>query len=119
VKEVRNDNAVANTWPNVAGDHRGVLAWLLARLRVAGEGLGAATLWMAGFCPLYVVDAALRDFHEAVDPFSSLVLIGIGVSSIYIPFYLASSPERRFSMTTGLLIGSGLVAGLVGVWAST
>lgn len=114
--EVRSYNGVANTWLNAAGDHHGVLAWLRTRLRVAGAALGAVALWMASFCPLYIVfDATLREFHQPLDPVSCLVIIGMVASLAYMPFYLTSSAERRWSITNGLLIGFGLVAGLVGV----
>jgi len=117
--EAGSSARVAGTWPSVSRDDRGAFAWLRTRLRVAGKGLATVSLWMAGFFPLYVVvEAALRDFHQTVAPVSYVLLIGIGISFIYLPFYLTSSPERRLSITTGLLIGFGLVAGLVGMWIS-
>jgi hypothetical protein len=72
---------------------------------------------MAAFCPPYVVfGTTLREFHEALGPFSCLALIGIGASLAYIPDYLTSSAEHRWLTMTGLLIGFALVAGLIGVW---
>jgi len=115
--EARSFGRVASSWPNVAGDHRGVLAWLRTRLRVAGAALGAVPLWIASLCPLYIVfDATLREFHEPPDPVSCLVIIGMVASLAHMPFNLTSSAEHRWSITNGLLIGFGLVAGLVGVW---
>lgn len=118
--EVGSCNELTNTWPSVSRDGRGAFGWLRTRLRVAGKGLAAVSHWMASFYPLYVaVEAALRDFHQTVAAVSYVPLIGIGISFIYLPYYLTSSPERRLSMTTGLLIGFGLLAALVGVWIST
>ncbi len=117
--EVGSCNGLANTWPNLAGCHCGAPRWLLVLLRVLGKGLRAAILLTAGICPLYAAfDVVLREFHQPQDPVSWMALIGIGVSFIYFPFYLTCPLGRRFSITTGLLIGFGLVAGLVGVWIS-
>lgn len=117
--EVGSCNELANTWPSLSRDARGALVWLRTLLRVAGKRLAAVSLWMAGFCPIFVlVEAALRDFRQTVAPVSYVPLIGVGICFIYLPFYLTNSPERRLLMTTGLLIGFGLVAGLVGVWIS-
>ena len=107
---------VASERLNGPPEDRGSFAGLRGRLGLAGKALGTATLWMTGLCPSYVVlEAASR---QPLDVVSSLTLIGLAVSFIYIPLYLTGSPGRRFS-TTGLLIGFGLVAGLVGVWTST
>ncbi len=85
---------VARTWPGVSRGDRGAFAWLRTRLRGAGKGLAAVSLWMAGFCPLYVFfETTLRGFRQQLDRVSSLALIGMGVSFIYVPFYLANSPE--------------------------
>jgi hypothetical protein len=117
--EVGSCNELPNTWPSLSRDDRGAFAWLRTLLRVTGKRLAAVSLWMAGFCPIYVVvEAALRDLHQTEAPVSYVPLIGIGISFIYLPFYLTNSLERRLLMTTGLLIVFGLVAGLVGVWIS-
>ena len=117
--ELPSYNGLATSRPNVARDHHGVHAWLLPFLRAVGEELGAATLWMAGICPLYVLyDAVLQRPYQLLDPVSCLVLIGASVSFIYISFNLATSPEHRFPLTTALLIGFGLAAGLAGLWTS-
>ena len=114
--EVRSYGKVPSGRPNGPRDDRGSFACLRVRRGVAGNVLGTVTLWMTGLCPFYVVlETASR---QPLDAVSSLTLIGLAVSSIYIPLYLTSSPGRRFS-TTRLLMGFGLVAGLVGVWTST
>src|SRR5207249_4409376 len=102
--------------PNGPRDDRGSFACLRVRRGVTGNVLGTVTLWMTGLCPFYVVlETASR---QPVDPVCSLTLIGLAASFIYIPLHLTSSPGRPFPTTTGLLIGSGLVAGLVGAWIS-
>ena len=113
--EVRSYGKVPSGRPNGSRDDRGSFACLRVRRGLAGTVLGTVTLWMTGLCALYVV---FETAPHRLDPISSLTLIGLAVSSIYIPLYLTSSPGRRFS-TTRLLIGFGLVAGLVGVWTST
>ncbi len=117
--ELRSYSGLPTSWPNVACNHHGLFTRLLPFLRAIGEKLGAATLWMAGICPLYVLyDAVLQRSHEPLDPVSCLALISAGVSFIYIPLYLTGQPGRRLSLTTTLLIGAGLAAGLVGLWTS-
>ena len=107
---------VASERLNGPPEDRGSFAWLRGRLGLAGKALGTATLWMTGLCPLYVV---FETAPHRLDPISSLTLIGLAVSFIYIPLRLSSSSGRPFPTTTGLLMGFGLVAGLVGVWTST
>jgi len=114
--EVRSYGKQPSGLPNGSRDDRGSLACLRVRRRLAGKVLGTATLWMTGLGPFYVVLETAR--RQPLHPVSSLTLIGLAVSFIYTPLYLTGSPGRRFS-TTGLLIGFGLVAGLVGVWTST
>jgi hypothetical protein len=117
--EVRSYAGLATTWPNMVQNHHGLFTGLLALPRAVGEKLGIATFWMAGLSPLYVLyDAVLQRSHEPLDPLSCLALIGSGVSFIYIPLYLTGQPGRRLSLTTTLLIGAGLAAGLVGLWTS-
>jgi len=115
--EVRSYGKLPSGRPNGSRDDRGSLACLRVRRGIAGTVLGTVTLWMTGLCPFYaVLETASR---QPLDAVSSLTLIGLAVSFIYIPLHLTSSPRRHFSTTTGLLIGFGLVAGLVGVWTST
>ena len=115
--EVRSYGKVPSGRPNGPRDDRGSFACLRVRRGVAGNVLGTVTLWMTGLCPFYVVlETASR---QPVDPVCSLTLIGLAASFIYIPLHLSSSPGRPFPTTTGLLMGFGLVAGLVGVWTST
>ena len=115
--EVRSYGEVASGRPNAWPGDRGSLACLRVRRGVAGTVLGTVTLWMTGLCPFYVVLEAAP--HQPLDAVSSLTLIGLAVSFIYIPLHLSSSPGRPFATTTGLLMGFGLVAGLVGLWTST
>jgi len=117
--EVRSYNGLVILRAKAGRDHHGLFRGLRELLRAVGERLGAATFWMAGLSPLYVLyDAVLQRSHEPLDPLSCLALIGSGVSFIYIPLYLTGQPGRRLSLTTTLLIGAGLAAGLVGLWTS-
>ena len=117
--EVRSYNGLVILRAKAGRDHHGLFRGLRELLRAVGERLGVATFWMAGLSPLYVLyDAVLQRSHEPLDPVSCLALIGSGVSFIYIPLYLTGQPGRRLSLTTTLLIGAGLAAGLVGLWTS-
>ena len=117
--EVRSYNGLVILRAKAGRDHHGLFRGLRELLRAVGERLGAATFWMAGLSPLYVLyDAVLQRPYQLLDPVSCLVLIGASVSFIYISFNLATSPEHRFPLTTALLIGFGLAAGLAGLWTS-
>ena len=117
--EVGSYNGLLISRAKAGRDHHG-LVWGLHKLgRAVGQRLGAATFWMAGFCPLYVFHKALlQSTYRPISPAPCLALISIGVSFIYISSYLVSSSNRRFPMTTALLIGFGLAVGLAGLWAS-
>jgi hypothetical protein len=87
-------------------------------MRFVAKKFGAATLWMAVLSPLYAFhNVMLQETYLPLGPASCLVLIGSGVSFIYIASNLIPPPERRLPLTTTLLIGFGLAAGLAALWA--
>ena len=117
--EVRSYNGLVISRAKAGRDHHGLFRGLRALVRFVGKRLGAATFWMAGLCPLYVFHrAVLQSTYRPLGPLSCLGLIGAGVSFIYISSYLVSSSNRRFPMTTALLIVLGLAVGLAGLWTS-
>ncbi len=116
--DVRTYNTMASTLPGVCRERRPALRVLQRLVRFVGRKLGAAALWMAVLSPLYAFhNVMLQGTYLPLGSAFGLVLIGIGVSFIYIASTLTTSPEDRLPLTTVLLIGFGLAAGFAALWA--
>ncbi len=114
----RSYNTTASTLHGVCRERRPALRALRGLVRFVVKKFGAATLWMAVLCPLYAFhNAMLQGTCLPLGPASCLVLIGSGVSFIYIASNPTTSPEDRLPLTTSLLIGFGLAAALAALWA--
>ena len=118
MRDVRTYNTLASTLPGVCRERRPALRVLQRLVRFVAKKAGAAMLWTAVLSPLYAFhNLMLQGTYLPLGPASCLALIGIGVSFAYIASNLTTPPEHRLSLTTALLIGFGLAAGLAALWA--
>lgn len=114
----RTYNTLASTLPGPCRECRAPSRVFRGLARFVAKKIGPAALWMAVLSPLYFfLNVMLQGTFSPLDPASYLVLIGIGVSFVYIASNLTTPPGDRLPLTTTMLIGFGLAAGLAAVWA--
>lgn len=114
----RTYNTLASTLPGPCRECRAPSRVLRGLARFVAKKLGPVTLWMAVLSPLDSFhNAVLQRTYLPPDPACFLVLIGTGVCFICIASNLTTPPGDRLPLTTTMLIGFGLAAGLAAVWA--